>query len=127
MFPRYATFSSFCPYRAPVCVSTASVSITPVSVPDRPSSELLPPRSMPSPWNLLTISSNFARPSLRYLVTLDSFILVSSFDSLSLALSRATAMAVIMKRVSRGPSTSSRIADSAWSYVLRGSVRRTRV
>ena len=78
--------------------------------------------------NLLTVFSNSSSPSFLNLVTFATFLAVTSRIPVSVARSRTRVFAVMAKRMSRGPSTSSRIADGAWSLLrFRGSIRRTRV
>lgn len=86
--------------------------------------------------NLCIKPSSAFSPSSRYRVTFRTFFSVKSFNPSgscpdfsrpsSSVRCRATALAVIANRISLGPSTSSRMADGAWSS-LSGSTRKTRV
>lgn len=81
--------------------------------------------------NLRTSRSKSHKPFFRNLVTFCTFLAVISLtpsSSFLLLLSLTNVFAVMAKRMSLGPSTSSRIALGAWSWcLLIGSMRRTRV
>lgn len=75
--------------------------------------------------NFCTISSSSCWS--RNLVTFFTFWSVTDVEGRPSRRSRASVLAVIMKRESFLPSTNSRIALSPWSYVFLDSVRTTRV